>query len=162
MGKFYIVVTVIIWDGGEKVNMDELLARARERKRITDKMLEDLDTVGDFIIDVCEEMNSYPEFLNIKVATIGWRQGSWHELVYCDDKCLRRLPRTTSDIGGGEYVAGDFQAWYNFMTREQVKEVATKLPEFLTKLRDYIETKINEETELTAKLAELIPVIKGI
>jgi hypothetical protein len=107
-------------------------------------------------------MNSYPEFMNIKVASIGWRQGSWHELVYVDGNCLRRLPRTTCQIGSGEYVAGDFQSWYNFMTRDQVKEVATKLPEFLTKLRDYIETKINEETELTTKLAELIPVIKGI
>jgi len=95
------------------------------------------------------------------VDRVGCSSGSWHELVYCiDEYADKRIPNDTSDFGRHFYVGGDFNAGRRYVTRAEFKEALTQVEEYFTKLAEYIEGKIKEETESTARLKKLVQAIE--
>ena len=134
--------------------LEKLIEKVKERKRVTQKALDELNTILDAIREV------YDDRAEIKIGELilNHKKECSRGNVYYYDALVEKntftreyyeIPNDVEDIGLGHYVFNDYNCWQKFVSNKQIIYI-------FKNIEKWIEAKVKEEEELTGQIKEAV------
>lgn len=140
--------------------MKEILKKAEAVKRITDKKLEEVNSVIEDLVMLLREYHLDDNQTLKKFDYHGFGFGWICSNVGCDLDLwelneFTRFPARRADFGKGRYQHGDFNSFFKFMSYTQTKRFIKILPNFIenfTEVLDNLRQEIEDLPKIEIKI----------
>jgi len=134
-----------------------------EQKRVTENLLEKLETITENLITIIKDHDLEDNLERFDFNYFGFRlagsqHGKYIHFVSINNDMwegFKLLPTQTHNIGSSFYYHNDFNCSYEYMSREEVLEACEVLPEFIQNMISKIQSLTDKEQKFLNQFEKL-------